>query len=434
VYGDISRCIGKFGPALELGGDGDYIARDAYPAFDTIADDARTISAWIYPRSLPGYPYAYILSQGKAGAFDYHLRLSSGYLQAGNTDGAKTCHPDALAAGQWYHVAVVFSSAGAIGYINGKAGILVDRKTKTSLSNNSFEIGRLVTGTGYFNGLIDHMMVYNRVLSLTEIRLLYRAPFCMFCRRGRAQLLPRPRSYINLWPGGLPRIDRQWLRDVLLNATTSNAFMLGTVMTGGWFWIRRSGCTALFRGPSMSQIDLANVLKVDDARATEISVPSYVRHQPGQRYYYVARRFNGCGYLERTLHSAVSLSFDEQGQLVPSEPNGVFGAGVECVDDGTVRLSWSYCPLEQNSQPSMFNIYWDNRSGQIDYGSPWTTIEYQGRGAYSYQSGALEKGRYLFEIRVADQHGIEGDSSPQLWIELDLAAPPDAPVLCAESI
>lgn len=434
AYGNVARCAGRFGSALELGGDSDYLGRDVSPVFDTTADDTRTISAWIYPRELPGYPYSYIASQGQTGTFDYHIRLSSGYLQAGNTDGASTCHPDALSTNQWQHIAVVFSSAGAIGYVNGTAGTLVDRKTKASLSDDKFEIGRLVTGTGYFNGLIDHVMIYSRALSAGEVRLLYSAPFNMFCRRSRPQLVPRPRNYVNWWAGGLPEIERQWLRETLLNATTSNAFGLGTSMTGGWFWMRTSGCLALFRGPDMSRIDFANMLNVCDSDAETISVPDYVGHQIGKRYCYVARRLNKCGYSERTLRGVAILSFNEQGQLAPNKPNGIYGAKVKPADGGAVKLSWSYCPLGQKSPPVLFNIYCDSGSGEIDYDNPCATVRYRGPGAYSHRSGQLEAGRHLFAIRADDANGSEADSCPELPIDVDLDAPSGAGVLHTESL
>ena len=434
LNGETSWCVGRFGSALDLGGSGDYVGLDASLSLDTVADDPRTISAWIYPHTLPGYPYCYIISQGKSGAFDFHVRLSSGYLQAGNTDGASTCFPTALTLNQWQHVVVVFNSAGAIGYVNGRAGTLVNRKTKSSLSGNWLEIGRLMTGAGYFDGLIDHVMIYDRALSAQEVQRLYRDPFCMFARRSRPALAPKPKKTVKWWAGGVLETERCWLREALFNATTANGLKLGITLSGGWFWMRRSGCAALFEGCSMREVDFANLVEVTDADAGSISPPDYLLPENGTDHFYVLRRFNSCGYDERTLRAAVMMSLDQAGELCNCRPNGVIDARIEQADGNAARILWGYCPLGQQSPPAHFNIYYDGRTGQIDYANPLATVKCRGRGSYGYQSHELEPGRYLFAVCAEDEQGVESNSSAILKIEINDEDPTAIGIWCAESV
>jgi hypothetical protein len=81
-----------------------------------------------------------------------------------------------------------------------------------------------------------------------------------------------------------------------------------------------------------------------------------------------------------------------------------------------------------------FNVYYDGGMGQIDYENPLTKISYEGRRFYSYQSGALGAGGYLFTIRAEDADGIENSSSAQLKIQLDTSNPDAIDILSTETV
>jgi hypothetical protein len=80
-----------------------------------------------------------------------------------------------------------------------------------------------------------------------------------------------------------------------------------------------------------------------------------------------------------------------------------------------------------------FNIYHDNRTGQINNENPLAVISYQGQKFYSYESGSLETGKYLFTIRAEDVEGNEKSHSAYLAIELDDKDPDAIHVLQAET-
>lgn len=229
-----------------------------------------------------------------------------------------------------------------------------------------------------------------------------------------------------------------WLREALFNGMTANAFKLGTSLSLGWFWVRVTGCSVLYRGSAgggMGEIDFANILAVSGQNASQISPPSYISHNNGSTYFYVVRRFNNCGYQEHTLAAAVKVVFDgSSGELAEPQPNNISSSKVEQVASNKIRLTWFYCPLEQGSRPVSFNIYYDDRTGQIDYENPLFSSGYKGRKFYSFQSNALEAGGYLFAIRAEDAGGIENISLARLKIQLDTLNPDAIDILRAEAV
>jgi hypothetical protein len=215
---------------------------------------------------------------------------------------------------------------------------------------------------------------------------------------------------------------------------TANAFKLGTVLNLGWFWVRVAGCSVLYRGDDMGQMDFLNVLAVAKKDSHELSPPDYIPHDSDSTRFYVIRRFNSCGYQEQTLAAAVKVSIDSDGDLAPPQPNNIFISKLGRVDSGKVKLVWFYYPLEQKSQPVCFNIYFDNRSGQIDYQNPLATINYAGRKFYSYQSDVLEAGKYLFAVRAVDAGGTESGSLARLSIRPDTPKPDAINVLDCNAV
>lgn len=229
-------------------------------------------------------------------------------------------------------------------------------------------------------------------------------------------------------------METKFLKEALFAGMTANAFKLGTVLTLGWFWVRVTGCSILYRGGSMEQIDFENILSVAEADTGVISPPSYLEHNSDSTYFYVIRRANNCGDEEHTLAAAVKVSIDANGDLAQPQPNSVFSARVEQVNGNKVQLLWYYWPIAQQSVPAWFKVYTDNGAGQIDYENPIVIISYDGRKFYSYQSGALGAGRYLFAIRAEDAGGIENSSLSQLKIQLDIKSPGAIDNLSAETV
>jgi hypothetical protein len=228
-------------------------------------------------------------------------------------------------------------------------------------------------------------------------------------------------------------METKFLRDALFGGMTSNAFKLGTVLSLGWFWLRIGGCSVLYRGESMDGIDFANILTTDNADAGEIGPPSYIEHNSASTYFYIIRRTNHCGDQEHTLSAAVKVSIDADGELRKPQTNDIFAARAEQVNGSKVQLVWLYCPLEQQSAPVRFKVYYDGGTGQIDYENPVAVVSYAGQRFYHYTTGSLNAGRYLFCIKAEDGTGTANGSLATIRIELDTTSPDAIDILNAEA-
>jgi hypothetical protein len=471
---------GKFGPAVSLPGTDEYIEIPDADVF-TPALTPFSVSALVNMRDATNFRIA-----GKG------IIFTNGEWAFGTTSADRLqfmVHDESVINGyrsrehdtpltnyenQWIHLFATYdggtSSDGIKMYLN---GVRIDDTDNTgvgtfiSVENLGGPVYIGCHSTLYANGLFDNVMIWRKEVSASEVALLHREPFCMFGRVNRPELIGG--QIVNLAGssvalsslsatvkvmrkvGGnvvgtsdvaallnsirsLLEVERDWLREALFNGMTANAFKLGTTLSLGWFWVRVAGCSVLYRGFSMGEIDFVNILAVDEKNALEISPSSYISHNGSSTYFYVVRRFNNCGYQERTLAASVKVSIESNGELAEPQPNKVFDSGAKLVDGNKIQLVWYYCLLEQKSQPMCFNVYYDGRTGQIDYENPLVIISYKGRKFYSYQSGALEAGRYLFAIRTEDASGKENSSLARLRIQFNTTNPDAIDILSVEGV
>ncbi len=496
---------GKFGSAVLLPGTDEYadIGDNGFPS----GSSPRTINVWFKLNGTATANYFIAYGTDAEGQRVDIGRSSTGWFGVAVSGHAYgfTWAGDTI----WHNAIAVYPSGetssdkwkiyfdGVEQSLSTQAGSPVTMATTLNLAR----IGRNVSGTQYFNGLIDHAMIWNRALSASEIALLHQEPFCMFDRAWRPGLIggqivelagtstalsslsaiakasrkvggtiastsnvdgslgiiggqiveligtvagkSNVDGSLGIMGEGLPEMERSWLTEALFNGMTANAFKLGTSLSLGWFWVRVTGCSALYRGENrgaggIGGVDFANILTVSNLDVSEVSPPSYISHNSGSTYFYVVRRFNNCGYQEHTLAAAVKVSIGSNGELAEPQPNNISSSKVEQVAGNKVRLTWFYCPLEQGSKPVSFNVYYDDRTGQIDYQDPLAIIEYKGRKFYSFQSSALETGEegggHLFAIRAEDAVGIENSSLAQLKIQLDTLSPDKIDILRAEAV
>lgn len=165
LVGDPAFVEGQVGMALELDGD-DYVDCGSPP--ELMITDAISIACWVNPAQLGG-------EQGFAG-------LDAGYSFKAHGEGVRFTTPGildhssanlTLEAGAWQHVAATFQPGldeGLVFYLNGNE---TERITSSAINVGSgpFRIGNNQWNE-FLTGLIDEVMIYNRVLSEPEIRYL----------------------------------------------------------------------------------------------------------------------------------------------------------------------------------------------------------------------------------------------------------------------
>jgi MSHA biogenesis protein MshQ len=155
-----------------LDGASQYLEVADHPLLDI--NDELTVMAWIRPDVIPASGLKSIASKDEN--YEFHIN-SAGQIywwwnnSSGNTR-TLTTTGTALAAGNWYHIAVVYSRSGASQkiYINGTERAS-STQAETLLTNaDPFHIGADQGFSGReFDGLIDEVRIYNQALDENQI-------------------------------------------------------------------------------------------------------------------------------------------------------------------------------------------------------------------------------------------------------------------------
>jgi len=184
---------GKFGPALEFDGDGDYV-EDADFAF---VNPPFTLIAWVKNPNLGTNHYDSIVSKGSVinsdSNFDFGLRDLSGknvpYLYWKNGSTLYGAEDTEDAGAEWvFLVGTVNSSYDMELFVNANSVKTDGSNLAPTDGSHALRIGNSFNSAGDFNGTIDEVMIFNRALSASEIAQLYINPFAMFARRARPEL------------------------------------------------------------------------------------------------------------------------------------------------------------------------------------------------------------------------------------------------------
>jgi len=162
---------GKIDSALTFNGSGDYVNCGNDSSLDLT--DNFTIAAWIKPTSfarLGGIVGKYHTYPANS----YWLRLGSVYPYNKVSFGGKTIlnSSSTLNANQWYFIVAMSDSGIGKIYINGN----LNASSAVSISSSSDPVcigADYLGATRYFNGVIDNVMIFNKVLSQAEIDTLY---------------------------------------------------------------------------------------------------------------------------------------------------------------------------------------------------------------------------------------------------------------------
>ncbi len=141
-----------------------------------------TISAWIKLTSNSGYQSIFSSDNFNSVYAGCMLETNGGVLECvygtGSTSFRSKVGTTVLTAGQWYHVAAVIQGPSTMNlYVNGvdNGGTYGGTGTGLGYTTTSSKIG-CRNGSTFFNGVIDDLRFYNRVLNPTEIGLLANGP------------------------------------------------------------------------------------------------------------------------------------------------------------------------------------------------------------------------------------------------------------------
>jgi len=168
LVGGVKPVIGRLGQALSFDGVNDYVIDAGGGASLDISTG--TVGAWIKTTSA-GSLYRGIASKQRA----YGMFLKDNVFGIYDWGGVAWRSTDtALNDGIWHHVLFSFQSGVGSGtklYIDG--GLATTTTMSVSDQDVDFQIGWSNASNQYFNGSIDEVRVYDRVLSPTEVLQLY---------------------------------------------------------------------------------------------------------------------------------------------------------------------------------------------------------------------------------------------------------------------
>jgi hypothetical protein len=163
---------GKIGQALEFHEGTDRVDAGS----DLISTQAITISAWVYARSNGGLGNGRIVDNGST-----VLKIPNTDRLAFSSDGMVTevnSESGSFNLHTWTHVTVIRTSTGVTNfYLNGVLSGTANQNSGTPVAG----VGNVSIGNGTPNaridvgwdGLIDDLRIYNRVLTADEINRLY---------------------------------------------------------------------------------------------------------------------------------------------------------------------------------------------------------------------------------------------------------------------
>lgn len=169
------RYTGRMGPCLLF----DDTAR-----YGTIADadsldvtTTVTFEAWIYPASLAASfgifdKYVTIATRRSFRLYTV-LRTIRMLISDNGSDSESQSSASFLTVNKWWHVVVTFDSGVFKVYGNGVEQTTDTDFTMTAIWASTTDLKIGVSGDDYFNGKIDEIRIYNRVLELWEIKALY---------------------------------------------------------------------------------------------------------------------------------------------------------------------------------------------------------------------------------------------------------------------
>jgi hypothetical protein len=197
-----------------------------------LENPAQTATAWIRGTTFPGAYNTVICKNEESNRYWAILVKSNGkmayYVHANAPVFVDGTGASTLATGRWHFVALSYSAtAGLTGYVDGviddTAAANGSPTTGSSFANIGSHSQALVGGNSgrFFNGLIDDVKVYNRVLSAHEIQQLYQLG-----RGGMFRVKPQTaRKTISL-PATWLKVGEEWTETQPKIATGSKASLI----------------------------------------------------------------------------------------------------------------------------------------------------------------------------------------------------------------
>ena len=164
----VTNATGRIGQGMKFDGVDDMVNTGA----DMIGTGADSVCAWIYPKSI-GETNGYILDNAKA---RFYISSANTLGFTSNASTVATSAVSALSYNKWTHACATRNSDGTVTnlYINGVLSGTANQNSGTpAAGTTNVFVGNNSAGTRTFDGTIDDVRTYSRVLTPKEIQQLY---------------------------------------------------------------------------------------------------------------------------------------------------------------------------------------------------------------------------------------------------------------------
>ena len=165
--GAVGEVPGKVNTAFDFeDGDTSFYKIEAGSTGEILATGTSSWAMWVKPESLPGNLTVYDKNNRLRMTID-----SSGQANARMNNGSVT-FAAGMVAGNWYHIAVTANGGSLRLYVG---GVLVNTASITAgpVDTAALTVGATNTPSSYFDGAVDQLSMWHRVLDATDVAELY---------------------------------------------------------------------------------------------------------------------------------------------------------------------------------------------------------------------------------------------------------------------
>ena len=171
----INTSNGEYVDGLQLNGAGAYLTTPANSNYNFGTKDF-TISVWVKQNDVNNYQH--VIGTETSGNFMMSFNSpAGGAINVGRHNIAwDFSASDGMSSGIWYNLVLMRANGYMSAYVDG-AMIGTPAANSNSYPTDILDIGMHAGGATYFNGMMDELRIYNRSLSLNEIKELYNSSY-----------------------------------------------------------------------------------------------------------------------------------------------------------------------------------------------------------------------------------------------------------------
>ena len=164
---------GRFGGALSFNGTTNWVTANDAPSLRLTT--TMTLEAWVFPTALSGWRSVLMKERGASG-LSYALYANdnvprpAAYLTVGTTD-ATVAGVVQVPLNAWTHLAATYDAASLKLYVNGVQVSSTPATGTIAVAASPLRIGGNGVWGEYFQGVVDEVRIYGRVLNASEIQV-----------------------------------------------------------------------------------------------------------------------------------------------------------------------------------------------------------------------------------------------------------------------